>query len=187
MPLAAWSVHELRYLLAFGGGTGRALSQQGHSYLALAMPVTLVLAALALGGFLLRCARAWGDGVSGRSPGYRTRRLWAISVAGLLAIYTSQELLEGLLATGHPLGLAGVFGHGGWWAGPAALIVGAAVALLLRGASAMETLLSRRTSRVARSARPAALRLPVSPTLVLQAPLARRGAGRAPPFVAIAV
>jgi hypothetical protein len=187
MPLAAWSVHELRYVLAFGGGTGSALSQQGHSYLALAMPAILVLAALALGGFLLRCARAWSDGASGRSPGYGTRRLWAITVAGLLAIYTGQELLEGLLATGHPLGLAGVFGHGGWWAGPAALVVGAAVALVLRGASAMETLLSRRPSRVARSARPPALRLPVSPTLVLQAPLARRGAGRAPPLAAIAV
>ena len=32
-----------------------------------------------------------------------------------------QELLEGLLSTGHPDGLVGIFGEGGWWSVPIAI------------------------------------------------------------------
>ena len=33
----------------------------------------------------------------------------------LVLIYAGQEFLEGLLAAGHPTGLQGIFGDGGWW------------------------------------------------------------------------
>jgi hypothetical protein len=66
----------------------------------------------------------------------------------LLAMYSLQESLEGALATGHPGGLAGVFGHGGWVAIPLSAAVGLALALALRGAGrAAELLDGGRTPR----------------------------------------
>ena len=52
----------------------------------------------------------------------------------LVAIYMSQEFLEGLLATSHPGGLTGIFGFGGWWSVPAAAAVGFALAAVFYGA-----------------------------------------------------
>ena len=49
-------------------------------------------------------------------------------------MYTTQEFLEGLFATGHPAGLAGIFGYGGWWSIPAALAVGLVLAAAFHGA-----------------------------------------------------
>ncbi len=181
MPLAAWSVHQLRYLLTYGTGSGRELSTQGHDYLALLAPAVVVLAALALGESIVRLARAWTHGTEGSSPARTTVRLWIVVAAALLAIYACQELLEGLLATGHPGGLAGVFGHGGWWAAPSALLVGGLVAFGFRGARAVEALLARRSSRARRQARSPSLRIPSSASLLRPTPLARMGAGRAPP------
>src|ERR1700742_3120265 len=60
--------------------------------------------------------------------------LWAICAVSLVAIYSGQELLEGLLPTGPPAGLVGIFGYGGWWAIPAAICVGLVLAALLHGA-----------------------------------------------------
>src|SRR5205823_1332219 len=57
--------------------------------------------------------------------------VWLTAWLGLLAIYATQETLEGLLATGHPGGAGGVVGHGGWWAIPAAAAVAAVVTVLL--------------------------------------------------------
>ena len=59
MPLAAWSVHQLRYLLAYGPEAGRQVSAQGHAYLSLLVPVFAGLAALALGAAVLRLRAAW--------------------------------------------------------------------------------------------------------------------------------
>jgi hypothetical protein len=75
------------------------------------------------GGFLWSLGRALG--------GQRTLPRCTISLAGLwlacsaclLAIYVSQEALEGLFATGHPTGLAGIFGYGGSWALPVSACV----------------------------------------------------------------
>jgi hypothetical protein len=181
MPLAAWSVHQLRYFLTYGTGAARELSDQGHSYLTFLMPAIAGLAALAFGGFLVRLMRAWRHGQVEESREYGTYRLWAVAAAGLLSIYVGQELLEGMLATGHAPGLAGVFGQGGWWAVPAALAVGALVALGLRGARVMESLLARSRSRARGRTPVPSPRIPVSAVLLLPAPLARRGAGRAPP------
>ena len=102
----------------------------------------------------------------------------------LLAIYASQEFLEGLFATGHPAGVAGVFGYGGWWAIPAALCVGLVLASLLHGAR----WLAARGGVAAGAPRPrvgAARRTraprPVDVLLPRRAPLALGWCGRGPP------
>jgi hypothetical protein len=51
----------------------------------------------------------------------------------LVAIYSAQEFLEGMFATGHPAGLVGIFGYGGWWSIPAALAVGLVLAAMFHG------------------------------------------------------
>ncbi len=95
--------------------------------------------------------------------------------------YSVQEWLEGVFAVGHPAGLEGVFGHGGYWAVPLSLLAGLVVAALLRFASAAVEVVARLAAR-----RPlpgpafAALR-PTAFSAVLSSPLARRSAGRAPP------
>src|ERR1019366_4753159 len=97
--------------------------------------------------------------------------------AGLVAIYATQELLEELLASGHPGGVAGVFGHGGWWAVPVAAIVAAGITALQR--------VARVVLRVAADARPRlwtallGLAVPAGSVLRAPAPLARAYAGRA--------
>ena len=60
--------------------------------------------------------------------------MWALCSTALVAIYVSQEFLEGLFATGHPGGLAGIFAYGGWWSIPAAIAVGLVLAALFHGA-----------------------------------------------------
>jgi len=182
MPLAAWSVHQLRYFLTYGTGAGRELSVEGHAYLTVLMPVIAGLAALAFGDFLLRLACARRNGAHDQRPLFGTAPLWILTVTALLTVYVGQELLEGLVATGHPPGLAGVFGEGGWWAVPAAVLVGGLVALGLRGARAVETLLAGRRSHTGRRARPPRVRIPASAALSRLEPLARMGAGRAPPI-----
>jgi hypothetical protein len=187
MPLAAWSVHQLRYLLAYGGDAGRELADQGHAYLTVLTPVVVALAALAFGGILVRFARAWGDGVADRRPEHRTLRVWLVAVAGLLAIYAGQELAEGALTGGHAQGLAAVVGNGGWLALPVSLAVGALVALCLRGARVVELLIARhRASASSRQESPSWQSLP-SPTLRQSSPLATRAAGRAPPVTTATV
>jgi hypothetical protein len=181
MPLAAWSVHQLRYLLAYGAGTGRALSEQGHAYLTPLTPAVVALAALAFGGILVRFARAWSDGVADRDSEHRTLRLWVVTVVGLLAIYAGQELAEGALAGGHDQGLAAVFGNGGWLVLPVSLVVGGLVALCLRGVHVAELLIARHRALAAcRDESPSRPSYPPAP-LRRSSPLATQGAGRAPP------
>jgi len=181
MPLAAWTVHQVRYLAAYGSGAPRQLADQGHAYLDLVMPVILVLASLAFGAFVLRFARAWSREGNQHSATGSTSRLWVTIAAGLVAIYTGQELLEGVLASGHAPGLAGVLGNGGWWALPAAVMVAGLLAFAVRGARVVEALLGRRVSRRRRISVAPMLPMPLSAALSPAAPLARRGAGRAPP------
>jgi hypothetical protein len=180
MPLAALVVHQLRYYLAYGNGAGPELSAQGHSYLTSLTPWIVSLAALALGGFLIRLARAWASGRADQPRPRSTLRLWAAASVGLLAIYVGQELLEGFFATGHAPGIRGVFGDGGWWALFASLLVGALLALCLRGARAVVSLLAG-CRPFASEGKPRSQR---NPTIVLafpRAPLAQCAAERAPP------
>jgi len=100
-----------------------------------------------------------------------------------MAIYVGQELVEGLLASGHPGGLHGVFGHGGWIAVPTAVAIGSLIALTLRVADAVIAFVAGR-QRPGPRQRPGRPRhcTPLSVALPRLAPLARVGAGRAPPF-----
>ncbi len=133
--VGALSLHELRYLVGWGAGAERALGHQGHAYLAYAMPWAVALAAAGLAQVVRRLPRRRGEG-----PDRRGRRpatgAWLVASAGLLAVYAAQETVEGLLAPGHPAGLAGVFGHGGLVAVPLALAIGGLIVLTERGARA---------------------------------------------------
>jgi hypothetical protein len=182
VPLAAIAVHQLRFFLAYGSEGGHELSETGHSYLHSLTPWIVLLCALGVGGFLRRLALAWGGGQTDPRPRHSSLRLWLLASVALIAIYAGQEALEGLLSTGHADGLAGIFGDGGWWAVPAALAVGGALTLLVRGGRAAITFVSR-LGRRPPPARPArrAFRAPEPVFLIHASPLACCAPGRAPP------
>lgn len=172
-------LHELRYLLAFGDHAHEAASH-GHAYLSLAGPLVVIAATAALTALVLRSVTA-----SCSSPRQlRLTRLWPLLSFGLLVLFSGQELLEGALTAGHPDGLDGVFGHGGWVAVPIAAVLGGVLALSVR---VVERLAASRltASDVSWSVQAGPVPRPVSmvPVLVLGAPppLACHLAGRAPP------
>lgn len=184
MPPAAFAVHQLRYWLAFGGHAGVVLQQQGHSYLHSLAPWIVVLIALAVGVFLCALGRAFAGQRS--LPRYTVSfaALWLICSACLVAVYVGQELLEGVLATGHPLGWVGVFGYGGWWSLPAAACVGLVLAAVFHGARWVLHEVARRQAGAPRTtAAPVlgALR-PRDAFVPRLAPLAAGASGRGPPF-----
>ena len=121
---AAFGVHELRYLLAYGDDAQRTLAYSGHGYLSAVAGVLGLLIAVALAGGVLRAARARPRQ---STISVRARTVWPRATAALLVIYTSQELVEGMLSPGHPAGLPGVLGGGGWLVVPLAALGGAAV------------------------------------------------------------
>lgn len=187
VPLAALAVHQARYLLAFGSDSGHELAVEGHHYLTGLAPWIVVSCAMAFGLFLTRISRAWRTGHAETSPRALLGRLWLACALGLVAIYTGQELLEGLLSTGHPGGLAGVYGDGGLWALPAAAVVGLALALVVRASSRVVAFVARLSVRRARSHPHRSLpdfALPAFVERLSPAPLATAAAGRAPPHAA---
>jgi hypothetical protein len=201
MPAAVLTVHQLRYLLAFGGGTGQELEKEGHQYLsALAAPIAMSVA-IVVGLFLARLASAWREGAAGasmRSGGAASARRGAgagpsawrgflrlalTTGAALLALYSCQELLEGMLSSGHPGGFDGVFGDGGWWAVPLSLACGVVIAAALRGAhAAIRWVAARHRRPKASYGRPAPAPRPRRIALPRPVPLAGAAAGRAPPL-----
>ena len=184
-PAAAYAVHQLRYELGYGSGSSSALAAQGHGYLDSLAPWIAVLLALGLGSFLARLARAAG-GRAEAGPRRPFASLAAVAWALLFLAYAVQEWLEGIFAAGHPAGLAGIFGHGGWWAIPlsalAALLVAAALRLAGVAVEAVARLAARRVP-----AGPAPVLRPLPVTAAARSPLARRLAGRAPPGTGYAV
>lgn len=135
MPAGALAVHQLRFWLAFGGHAGVVLRAQGHAYLHSLVPWIVMLIAISVGVFL----KALGGALGGRSSLSRLTisfvGLWLLCALALVTIYATQEFLEGLFATGHPAGLIGIFGYGGWWSVPAALAVGLVLAAVFHGAT----------------------------------------------------
>jgi protein-S-isoprenylcysteine O-methyltransferase Ste14 len=131
---AAFAVHQLRYLLAFGAGTDTELERTGHSYLHSVVPWLILLLALAAGGFLRALGRAFSRQTTVRRYSLSFVALWVACTGALVAIFAAQELLEGVFATGHPTGLPGIFGYGGWWAVPAAACIGVVLAACFHGA-----------------------------------------------------
>ncbi len=183
LPPAAFAVHQLRFLLAFGGGAGAELQRTGHSYLSSLVPWIVLLIALAAGGFLRALGRVCAGQRSLSRYTLSLTGLWFACSACLLAIYVSQEFLEGLFATGHPAGLAGIFGYGGWWSIPAAVCVGLVLAAVLHGAHWVLREVAERRCRVvgvwagAVSVAPR----PRAVCLLRLAPLVGGWSGRGPP------
>ena len=183
MPAGGFAVHQLRYLLAFHGHAGLELQRQGHAYLHSLVPWIVLGIALAAGAFL----RALGRAFSGRCslPLYTASfaALWLACAACLVAIYCCQEFLEGLVATGHPAGLAGVFAYGGWWSIPAAVGVGLVLAAAFHGARwVLREVAQRRARRIAvRRVRVVATRAPRDVLVPRLAPIADGWSGRGPP------
>lgn len=126
----ALGLHELRYVLVYRHDAGEVLALEGHAYLALITPA--IAGAMVLG---------FGRAVAGLA-GARTRErvapslttAWLLATVALLGSYCAQEWLEGAILAGHPAGLDGVFGNGGWSAVLLAAAIGLLVALALRGA-----------------------------------------------------
>jgi hypothetical protein len=176
-------VHHIRYWLAYGPQAGTQLADQGHAYMASFVPWIAVITAAGAGLFATRLAHARrGGGLDDRA--YAFRAVWLSTSALLVAIYALQEALEELFASGHPAGLTGIFGHGGWWAIPVAVAVAFVVALLLRAGAA----LVRRAAQRAPQCRPAATvpRLSAAVLVPRRRPLAAAAAGRAPPRLLVA-
>jgi hypothetical protein len=180
MPAAAFVVHQLRFRLAYGSRANQVLAAQGHSYLTSFAPWLVLAIAIALGMFVLRVAGA-AAGRPDRHPRRSFAGLWALSSLSLVAIYTAQELVEALFAVGHPGGMNGVFGHGGWWAVVVAVGAGAVVAALLRLACAVVDVARRLAAAPRRTLSPPAVRRPLAVALLPWPPLAAAAAGRAPP------
>ena len=182
MPAAAFAVHQLRYWLAFGSHAGAELQAQGHSYLHSFVPWIVLLIALSAGVFLRALGRAFGGRCSLPRYTLSFAALWLVCAAFLIAIYVAQESLEGLFATGHPGGLVGIFGYGGWWCIPAALGVGLVLAAVFHGARWVlhELAEGRGAARVVRRA--TALPRPLWGVLIPRLePLAGGWSGRGPP------
>ncbi len=186
LPLCALVVHQLRFYLAFGRDAPMWLAREGHAYMSTAEPIALLIAALAVGGFVGRLARAWqngGEPATGRRRG-RLLRVWALCAVVLFAFYCGQEMIEGALATGHPAGLAGILGHGGWLAAPLAMLVAAALAATLRVAGSLVALFSRTRRHPGRPLTTLGPRHAAPDLLDWRLdPRAGVAAGRAPPLV----
>jgi hypothetical protein len=181
MPAAVLTVHQLRFQLAFGDRAGQRLAAEGHQYLTALAPLAAMLVAIGAGLFLAALARAGrGVGEGRRAPAFAI--VWLAAAVTLLVIYSAQELAEGMLASGHPGGIAGVFGHGGLWAVPLSLLFGGLVALVLRVGSATIEWVAGRSAKPTPPARPRRAARPALVLLAAPEPLAALAAGRAPPL-----
>jgi hypothetical protein len=189
-PLGALAMHQLRYELAFGSDASRELAAHGHGYLQAITPLIVLAATLSLGGWLARLARAWRSGESDHGAGRCLLVLWSLASGGLFSIYVAQESLEALFATGHPHAFAAILGHGGLWALPAAIVIGALLALVVRGGRALVAHVARMRRRrppAASERAPKRLVRPASVALPRLTPLAGACAGRAPPAGVISI
>jgi hypothetical protein len=183
VPIAGLAVHQLRFMLAFGGDAGHELAVQGHAYLGHLVPWIMLAAGFGAGALLGRVSSAWRAPSRAVPAPVSFLRLWLLTALVLIGIYVGQELLEGWLATGHPVGVAGVLGAGGWTALPAASAVG----LLLAGILFVAELLVERLAagHVPAVRRPAALALRrIAVHLAAPGPMASAAPGRAPPATA---
>jgi hypothetical protein len=182
LPAAAFTVHQLRYVLAYGDRAGAMLARTGHSYLHSLVPWVVLALALAAGGLL----RSLGRALSGQTTFSRYTvsfaGLWLLCTLALVATFAGQELLEGLAATGHTAGWSGIFGFGGWWAIPAAACVALVLAAFLHGARwALGELARLRSAGRERPHPTRSLRLSGSLPGCAPAPLIQGWSGRGPP------
>jgi hypothetical protein len=180
-PLLAAGALLLHKLNGLAGGD--SLAGHGHSYLPLAAALVTVLLALTCVRFareLWQASRGQVKAVT--RPSFVT--LWLVASAALLSTFALQEWIEGWITPGHPATLSHALAHIGWVVPLLAVVLGASIALLVRGSRAAIELLARRHA----SRRPLrAVRGRWAPTPPRVAPrlaaLAGNRAGRAPPAV----
>ena len=175
----AVTLHQLVYGLARVQPDAHA-----HAYLDWLRPV---LFARVVAGAAEVVVRALGIHRRPRAQPPRARVLWPVMSALLLAVFAVQEATEALLAGGghaHALNEL-VVGHGLWIALPLALIVGAVLALALRGAAAADRVcpIVVAARLVPPATAPPVCRAPITVALALRGVLGRTLAGRGPPLV----
>ena len=78
LSLGAGCVHELRYLLAYGGDAGRVMDHEGHAYLSVGTPLLGVLVAAALAQLIIRAL-----GATSGAPVAAARKAWRSAVAAM--------------------------------------------------------------------------------------------------------
>jgi hypothetical protein len=156
------------------------LAVQGHGYFSLVVPAVIAMLVLAVAAFVARLATVDRRRDHHLEPG-RAWRLWAGASALLVLIHFSQETIEGLLSSGHPPGLGGGVGNGGWIAALLSVAIGGLIALLLRGAAAIEHAAAKVPHPHRGPSRPRAGVPAHDPRLPID-PVARHLAGRGPPL-----
>ena len=107
---------------------------------------------------------------------------WLSASTLLTAIFALQEVTERLIAHGHVDIADSIVVHGGWIALPLCFVVGAVIAVLLRGARALLTRTWGRIAAPRRAIAQASIRLPRASRPLVPV-IARNMAGRAPPVV----
>jgi hypothetical protein len=177
LAVGAFALHQLRYLIAFGGSPSAEMAQHGHGYMTDLLPA---LAVLVLAGALATLIR----GTEGASPsrGSLVGRM-AFFACALFIVYACQESFEAMLSTGQPAGIADVV-NGSWIALPLSLVIGALAALLARALERVEQVIALTHADRPR-ARPPAVRgraFPARTPRLAAAPLAFGLARRPPPL-----
>ena len=110
------AVHQLRYLLGYGGDASTVLTARGHGYLGPLAAVVAGIVVLALAELLARALRRPAR------PVPSLRALWAGATVAIALLYSTQELIEG----------SSPASHGGWLALPLAALAGLAIAAIMR-------------------------------------------------------
>ncbi|MGB9186164.1 MAG: hypothetical protein WCB67_19105, partial [Solirubrobacteraceae bacterium] len=147
------------------------------------VPWIMLVVGLGVGAFLWALGRALRGQTSGPRYTLSLGALWIVCSSCLVAIYVGQEFLEGLLAVGHPAGLAGILGSGGWWSIPAALCIGLVLAVVFHGARWVLDELAHRARTPAHFASVRRVGAPRVIDVVVRrpSPLAEGWSGRGPP------
>jgi hypothetical protein len=129
---AAVVVHQLVYGLA-----GVRADEHAHEYFGWLRPALAVLLVMAVAELVVRVLRVDRRPVR---PPPRGRVLWPVSTLLLVAVFAGQEAAETALTAGehHHALRELILEHGLWTVAPVSAFLGGAIALLLRGAAAVE-------------------------------------------------
>jgi hypothetical protein len=126
--LAAFGLHQLRYVLAGAGGSAAAV-EQSHEYLGVALPVIASIA-VAVVASALTAAAIKHLHQPARGP-VRVPLLSLAYAVALVALFAVQELGEAVLSAERAGGVEAIAGHGGWVVLPLAAAFGVLLALVL--------------------------------------------------------